>query len=115
MGVRHRARVRERDDQIRQRQEERVEDKKEPEELAPQQEVLDNKANEEKNKTHNVQEDLDVMDQVARLLVSDNKDESNSDVKIEVEDLIDAHLEEILRREDVGLFEEPTNKDKNEN
>ncbi|POW22339.1 hypothetical protein PSHT_01403 [Puccinia striiformis] len=55
------------------------------------------------------------MDQVARLLVSDNKDESNGDVKIEVEDLIDAHLEEILRREDVGLFEEPTNKDKNEN
>ncbi|KAI9625450.1 hypothetical protein H4Q26_016248 [Puccinia striiformis f. sp. tritici PST-130] len=107
--------VGERDDQIRQRQEERVEDKKEPEELAPQQEVLDNKANEEKNKTHNVQEDLDVMDQVARLLVSDNKDESNSDVKIEVEDLIDAHLEEILRREDVGLFEELTNKDKNEN
>ncbi|POW04850.1 hypothetical protein PSTT_10071 [Puccinia striiformis] len=52
----------ERDDQIGQRQEERVEDKKEPEDLAPQQEVLDNKANEKRNKTHNVQEDLDALD-----------------------------------------------------
>ncbi|POW05893.1 hypothetical protein PSHT_10588 [Puccinia striiformis] len=115
MGVRHRARVRERDDQIGHRQEERVEDEKEPEESAPQQEVLDNETNEERNETHDVQEDLDAMDRVARLLVSDDKDDSNGDVEIEVEDLIDAHLEEILRQEDVRLFEGQTDEDENEN
>ncbi|KNE91380.1 hypothetical protein PSTG_15203 [Puccinia striiformis f. sp. tritici PST-78] len=89
MGVRHRARVRERDDQIGQRQEERVEEKTEPEELAYQQEGLDNEAK--------------------------DKDDSNGDIEIKVEDLIDAHLEEILCQEDVGLFEEPTDEDENEN
>ncbi|KAI7965365.1 hypothetical protein MJO29_003463 [Puccinia striiformis f. sp. tritici] len=115
MGVRHRARVRERDDQIGHRQEERVEDKKEPEESAPQQEVLDNETNEERNETHDVQKDLDAMDRVARLLVSDDKDDPNGDVEIEVEDLIDAHLEEILRQEDVRLFEGQTDEDENKN
>ncbi|KAI9619517.1 hypothetical protein H4Q26_014282 [Puccinia striiformis f. sp. tritici PST-130] len=91
MGVRHRARVRERDDQIGHRQEEESKTKK------------------------NQRKDLDAMDRVARLLVSDDKDDSNGDVEIEVEDLIDAHLEEILRQEDVRLFEGQTDEDENEN
>ncbi|POV97246.1 hypothetical protein PSHT_14663, partial [Puccinia striiformis] len=98
----------ERDDQIGQRQEERVEDKKEPEDLAPQQEVLDNKANEKRNKTPCSRGS-------GCSGLSDNNDESNGDVEIKVEDLIDAHLGEIRRQEDVRWFEEPTDKDKNEN
>ncbi|KAI9623290.1 hypothetical protein KEM48_009532 [Puccinia striiformis f. sp. tritici PST-130] len=67
------------------------------------------------SKTKRTRGDLDAMDRVARLLVSDDKDDSNGDVEIEVEDLIDAHLEEILRQEDVRLFEGQTDEDENEN
>ncbi|POW05701.1 hypothetical protein PSTT_09466 [Puccinia striiformis] len=69
----------------------------------------------ENDEPYNLQEDLDAIDLAVRMLGSDDGGDGNLGDEMEVGDLINAHLEDLLRREDEGLFEGPTNKDDNEN
>ncbi|KAI7963819.1 hypothetical protein MJO29_004246 [Puccinia striiformis f. sp. tritici] len=69
----------------------------------------------ENDEPYNLQEDLDAIDLAVRMLGSDDGGDGNLGDEMEVGDLINAHLEDLLRREDEGLFEGPTNEDDNEN
>ncbi|KAI9605646.1 hypothetical protein H4Q26_004011 [Puccinia striiformis f. sp. tritici PST-130] len=69
----------------------------------------------ENDEPYNLQEDLDAIDLAVRMLGSDDGGDENLGDEMEVGDLINAHLEDLLRREDERLFEGPTNKDDNEN
>ncbi|KAI9626747.1 hypothetical protein KEM48_010212 [Puccinia striiformis f. sp. tritici PST-130] len=114
LGIRHRANIRERDEEIA-RGEQEIDER---DDSATQQDVLEHGEDEnrmENDEPYNLQEDLDAIDLAVRMLGSDDGGDGNLGDEMEVGDLINAHLEDLLCREDEGLFEGPTNKDDNQN
>ncbi|KAA1089269.1 hypothetical protein PGT21_012282 [Puccinia graminis f. sp. tritici] len=104
LGVQHRERVREHDEQMAREHRQQIEEENKPP-IQIEAVESDNGDEEEENTTHNIDEILHAMGLTANGPGSTESSRRNLHENIGLDDLINAHLEDLFRHDDETVFE----------